>query len=172
MYFGNYTNMSYRNEFNEYISQLTICLILSPRRNNSFIIVQPKEFKSEKGERIFQRSAGQRSRFKGFIRRSPQNRKELLKEAAFALLRYNKKDNHFKFFDVNLKNFFNTLNRKTGKKFNFQGYINKLIAPFLKKQIAIRYPLINITLYGASNEPKKPAYRSRKHTRAPKQLSY
>ena len=171
-FFGNYNLMNYRSEFDEYINQRTICLILSPRRNNSFVVVQPKNFKSEKGERIFQKSAGQKSKFKGFVRRSPQNRKELIKDAAFALLRFNKKDSYYKFLDINFKNFMSTLNNKTAKSEQFQQYIKRTVAPFFKKQVSQRYPLINVYLLGSPKKAQKPAYRSRKHPRSAKQRMY
>ena len=147
-------------------------LILSPRRNNVYVVLQPDRFRGRAGESIFQRTAGEQSRFKGRLRRSRQNREQLYGLAAFKLLRFHKQNQHYRFLRVVLKGFHSTLTRRQRSGFQRQRYLRNLLFPFTRRQLAQRYPLVNLTLQGYSYQPKRQTRRSKKHPRPPKNKSY
>ena len=151
----------------------TLALILSPRRNNLQVLLQPALF-GYGVSRLFERTAGQRSKFKGYARRSYANRRGLLDEAAFRLLRSHKKDQRFRYLTVNLRSFMTTLGgyRSRRPAAPLAPRLEGLLYPFHRRQLSLRYPIIQLRLGGASQQPAFPPHRSRKHKRAPKLRSY
>ena len=154
------------------LRRLSLRLILSPRRNNVYVVLQPDNFRGRAGEVVFQRTAGQQSRFKGRLRRSRQNRQQLYGLAAFRLLRFHKENSRYRFLRVVLKGFHSTLTRRQRSGFQRQRYLRSLLYPFTKRQMAKRYPLVALTLQGYSYQPKRQTRRSKKHPRPPKNQSY
>lgn len=143
---------------------LTLSLILSPRRNNLYLVLQPQRFRRKPGERLFGRSAGELSKFKGFRRRSSANRRELYRLAAFRLLRHHKRDRRFRFLRVVLKGFMETLPRRLSSPEQTQRHLRSLLHPFLRRQLALRYPLISLQAHqGYAQQKRGYPHRSRKH---------
>jgi hypothetical protein len=166
--------MQLEPELGRYLDYHTLSLILSPRRNNVAVILQPKQFQQLPGEKIFERTAGQRSKFKGYLRRSYANRRGLLEDASFRLLRFHKKDGRFRFLEVTLKAFAETLgSRQLKQPGRLQRHLRGLLFPFHRRQVSLRYPIINLQLEGFHNtRPKGHPFRSKKHKRAPKLRAY
>lgn len=163
---------SARHYLRRLMRRLSMRLILSPRRNNVYVVLQPDRFSGRAGESIFQRTAGEQSRFKGRLRRSRQNREQLYGLAAFKLLRFHKQNSRYRFLRVVLKSFHSTLTRRHRSGFQRQRYLRNLLFPFTHRQLAHRYPLVNLTLQGYSYQPKRQTRRSKKHPRPPKNKSY
>lgn len=163
---------SARHYLQRLLRRLSLRLILSPRRNNVYVVLQPDNFRGRAGEVVFQRTAGEQSRFKGRLRRSRQNRQQLYGLAAFRLLRFHKQNSRYRFLRVVLKGFHSTLTRRQRNGFQRQRYLRSLLYPFTKRQMAQRYPLVALTLQGYSYQPKRQTRRSKKHPRPPKNKSY
>jgi hypothetical protein len=163
---------SSRHYLRRLMHRLSLRLILSPRRNNVYVVLQPDNFRGRAGEVVFQRTAGEQSRFKGRLRRSRQNRQELYGLAAFRMLRFHKQNGRYRFLRVVLKGFHSTLTRRQRSGFQRQRYLRSLLYPFTKRQMAQRYPLVGLTLQGYSYQPKRQTRRSKKHPRPPKNKSY
>jgi len=160
-------------ELEAYTAHRTLSLILSPRRNNVAVILQPKLFRGEPGERIFERTAGQRSKFRGYVRRSYANRRGLMDDASFRLLRFHKKDRRFRFLEVVLKSFADTLGgRITRQPGRLQRQLKGLLFPFHRRQVSLRYPIIQLHYQSFSTQPKGHRIRRKKHKRNPKLRAY
>jgi len=156
-----------------YLDHRTLSLILSPRRNNVGVILQPKLFRGEPGERIFERTAGQRSKFRGYVRRSYANRRGLMDDASFRLLRFHKKDRRFRFLEVTLKSFADTLGgRITRQPGRLQRQLKGLLFPFHRRQVSRRYPITGLHYQSFSTQPKGHPIRRKKHKRNPKLRAY
>lgn len=157
-----------------YLRWRTLALILSPRRNNLQVLLQPALF-TYGVPRLFERTAGQRSKFRGYARRSYANRRGLMDEAAFRLLRSHKKDQRFRYLTVRLRSFMTTLGGRSGRRPPpppLARRLEGLLYPFHRRQLSLRYPIVQLQLGGASQQPAFPPHRSRKHKRAPKLRSY
>jgi hypothetical protein len=142
----------------------SLALILSPRRNNLYVVVQPLRFRRRPGERIFGRSAGELSRFKGFQRRSSTNRRDLYALAAFRLLRHHKQQQRHRFLTVVLKGFLETLPSRLSSPEQTQHHLRTLLYPFLRRQLALRYPILRLrTHQGYANRKRGYRVRRRKH---------
>jgi len=151
---------------------LSLCLILSPRRNNLYLVIQPRRFSKRPGERLFGRSAGELSKFKGFRRRSSANRRDLYKLAAFRLLRHHKKDRRHRFLLVVLKGLLDTLPRRLSTVAATEKHLRSILNPFLRRQLATRYPIIGVqTDQGYAQQKRGYPHRSRKHKGTPKKRS-
>jgi hypothetical protein len=159
----------------KHLENITLSLIISPRRNNLYVSIQPQQTSDENVfEHIFQSSCGNLSKYKGINRRSRTNRKQLYLNAAFRLIRFHKKDKQFQFMNVKLKNFLHTLPARRQKSaFRADSLVKTVIRPFLHPQLATRYPILSFELMGGySNSPKREPHRSKKHKGRPKKYSY
>jgi hypothetical protein len=161
-----------RHHLRRLLRRRSLRLILSPRRNNLYMVLQPDDFSGRSGEIVFQRTAGQHSRFKGRSRRDRQNRQNLYNLAAFRLLRFSKENQRYRFLRVVLKGFHFTLTRRQRSGYQRRRYLRSLLWPFTTRQLARRYPLVGLTLQGYNYQPKRPTRRSKKHPRPPKVKSY
>lgn len=151
----------------------TLNLILAPRRNNLRVIIQPWRVHKYWRDRVFERSAGQVSRFKGRLRRSPEIKRQLYQLAAFRLLRHHKKDRRFKFLRVVFKHYLESLPPHFHRPEQMRRQLWGLLGPFRRKQVSMRYPIVLLqTMESYSNRPRGYRRRSRKHVRHPKAKRY
>ena len=151
----------------------TLNLILAPRRNNLRVIIQPWVIRDGWRDRVFERSAGQLSRFKGRLRRSPEIKRQLYQLAAFRLLRHHKKDRRFRFMRVVFKHYLESLPPHFHRPEQMRRQLWGLLGPFRRKQVSMRYPIVGLqTTESYSNRPRGYRRRSRKHVRRPKTKRY
>jgi hypothetical protein len=151
----------------------TLNLILAPRRNNLRVIIQPVVQHKGWRDRVFERSAGQVSRFKGRLRRSPEIKRQLYQLAAFRLVRYHKKDRRFSFLRVVFKHYLESLPAHFHRPEQMRRQLWGLLGPFRRKQVSMRYPILSLqTVESYANRPRGYRRRSRKHVGRPKTKRY
>lgn len=124
-------------------------ILLTPRRNNVFCTIMPLRTRNAPGERIFHLSAGQVCHRKGYLRRSPANRRELYGKAAFRLLRHAKKDRRFKFLVIRVKHYYDAVNRMGTNLGERLGRTRALFRRLLQFQNDYRYPVVALRLTAA-----------------------